>query len=274
MDFLFEHLPDIIILIILITATATGYKKGIMRMIISLVGYFVAAAVAGFISNVTYEYIYFNMVQPSVIEYIENEADKISEEYLNGKLSDENYKNDDNIHLTDSEISGKLKDVFKDYCGRLTDSLKGVIPDEILKSADEYLERESFDEDEIINSTKASSVNLIEKEIIRPVILKTVKSVIFFIAFTIVCIAFSMLSMLIRYIRRIDIIKAPDSFLGGLLGFIYAILIIMILSILCSIFIKLTADQNTIMNTEIIEKTYLFKYAYHKSFELLTFLFK
>lgn len=274
MDFIFEHLLDIIILIITIAVTAAGYRKGIMRMIISLVGYLAAAAIAGFISGVTYEYIYFNMVQPSVMEYIKTEADKLSEEYINQKISEDFSENDENIHLTDSEISGKLKDVFKEYCGKLTNSLNGVIPDEILKSADEYLEKDTFDENEIINSTKASSVKLIEEEIIRPVMLKTVKSIVFFIAFTIVCIAFSILSRLVRYIRRIDIIKAPDSFLGGVLGFIYAVLIIVILSILCSIFIKLTADRNNILNTEVIEKTYIFKYAYHKSFELLTILFK
>ncbi len=274
MDFIFEHLLDIITLIIVMAVTAAGYKKGIMRMIISLIGYFVAATVAGFISSITYEYVYFNMVQPSVIEYIENETEKISDEYLNERFSEDNSENDENIHLTDSEISGKLKDIFKEYCEELTNSLSGVIPDEILKSADEYFEKDTFDENEIINSTKTSSVNLIEKEIIRPVMLKTVKSVIFFIAFTIVCIIFSILSRLVRYIRRIDIIKAPDSFLGGILGFVYAVLIIVILSILCSIFIKLTADQNNFLNTEIIEKTYIFKYAYNKSFELLTILFK
>lgn len=274
MDFIFEHLLDIITLVIIMFFTAKGYRKGIIRMIISLVGYLAAVTIGGFVSSITYEYVYYNMVQPSVIEYIETEADKLSEKYLNEKISEDFSENDDNIHLTDSEISGKLKDIFKEYCGELTNSLNGVIPDEILKSADEYLEKNTFDEDEIINSTKASSVNLIEKEIIRPVMLKTVKSIIFFIAFAIVCIAFSIISKLVRYIRRIYIIKAPDSFLGGVLGFTYAVLIIVILSTLCSIFIKLTADQNNILNTEIVEKTYIFKYAYNKSFELLTILFK
>lgn len=282
MNFITEHLLDIISILLIIIITFSGYKKGILRMIISLVGFFAAAAISGFVSNVTYEYVYFHIVQPSVMEYIESEADKLSEEYSQEKLLEklglsavnEAESNDTDLYLTDDEFSGKLNSIFKEYCGRITESLSGVIPDEILESADEYLEKNSFDKHEVLNDSKASAVTIIEAEIIRPVMLKTVKNVIFFITFIIVCIIFSILSRLAGIIRRIELIKTPDSFLGGILGFIYSILTIMALSLLCSIFIKLTANENTVLNTGVIEETFFFKYAYSWSFMLIAALLK
>ncbi|MGN0604447.1 MAG: hypothetical protein ACI4I2_10740 [Oscillospiraceae bacterium] len=282
MNFITEHLLDIISILLIIIITFAGYKKGILRMVISLVGFFAAAAISGFVSNVTYEYVYFHIVQPSVMEYIESEADKLSEEYSQEKLLEklgisavnEAESNDTDLYLTDDEFSGKLNSIFKEYCGRITESLSGVIPDEILESADEYLEKNSFDKQEVLNDSKASAVTIIEAEIIRPVMLKTVKNVIFFITFIIVCIIFSILSRLAGIIRRIELIKTPDSFLGGILGFIYSILTIMALSLLCSIFIKLTANENTVLNTGVIEETFFFKYAYSWSFMLIAALLK
>lgn len=282
MNFITEHLLDIISILLIIIITFAGYKKGILRMVISLVGFFAAAAISGFVSNVTYEYVYFHIVQPSVMEYIESEADKLSEEYSQEKLLeklglsavDETQTDEAEQHLTDDEFSGKLNSIFKEYCGRITESLNGVIPDEILESADEYLEKNSFDKQEVLNDSKASAVTIIEAEIIRPVMLKTVKNVIFFITFIIVCIIFSILSRLAGIIRRIELIKTPDSFLGGILGFIYSILTIMALSLLCSIFIKLTANENTVLNTGVIEETFFFKYAYSWSFMLIAALLK
>ena len=41
-------------------------------------------------------------------------------------------------------------------------------------------EKNSFDKHEVLNDSKTSAVTIIEAEIIRPVMLKTVKNVIFF----------------------------------------------------------------------------------------------
>lgn len=284
MTFISEHLLDIITVLLIIIITFWGYKKGILQMVISLAGFFAAAALAGFVSNVTYEYVYFKVVQPSVMEYIQTEADKLSEEYSQEKLLEkfgivlpDDEETDEQTDLTNDEISGKLNSIFKEYCGRITESLKGVIPDEILESADRYLEENRLDRETALGNTediKSSAVTLIESEIVRPVMLTTVKNVLFFITFTVICIIISVLLRAVKIIRKIEAIKKPDSFFGGVLGFIYSVLTIMAISLLCSIFIKLTANENSVLNTGVIEKTYIFKHAYSMSFVLLTVLFK
>lgn len=286
MTFISEHLLDIITILLIIIITFSGYKKGILRMVISLIGFFASAALAVFVSNVTYEYVYFHIVQPSVMEYIETEADKLSEEYSQEKLLEkfgvtitdsENFSDIEASDLTNEEISGKLNNIFKEYCSRITESLRGVVPEEILESADEYLEKNKIDKETALNypdGIKNSATTLIESEIVRPVMLRTVKNVIFFATFTIVCIIFSILLRIAKLFRQIELIKKPDSFFGGILGFIYSVLTIMAISLLCSIFIKLTANENSVLNTNVIEKTYIFKYAYSLSFVLLSVLFK
>lgn len=284
MTFISEHLLDIITVLLIIIITFWGYKKGILQMVISLAGFFAAAALAGFVSNVTYEYVYFKVVQPSVMEYIQTEADKLSEEYSQEKLLEkfgivlpDDEETNEQTDLTNDEISGKLNSIFKEYCGRITESLKGVIPDEILESADRYLEENRLDRETALGNTediKSSAVTLIESEIVRPVMLTTVKNVLFFITFTVICIIISVLLRAVKIIRKIEAIKKPDSFFGGVLGFIYSVLTIMAISLLCSIFIKLTANENSVLNTGVIEKTYIFKHAYSMSFFLLTVLFK
>ena len=286
MAFISEHILDIITVLLIIIITYSGYKKGILRMVISLASFFFSAAIASFVSNVTYEYVYFNIVQPSVMEYIEAEADKLSEEYSQEKLLEkfgvtlpdsEDVPDIEMPDLTNEEISGKLNSIFKEYCGRITGSLNGVIPEEILESADKYLEKNKINKEKALEAPeniKDSAVTLIEAEIVRPVMLRTVKNVIFFAAFAVIGIIFLMLLRAVRVIRRIDAIKKPDSFFGGVLGAIYSILTITAISLLCSIFIKLTANGNSVLNTDVIEKTYIFKHAYSMSFLLLTALFK
>ena len=132
MAFISEHILDIITVLLIIIITYSGYKKGILRMVISLASFFFSAAIASFVSNITYEYVYFNIVQPSVMEYIEAEADKLSEEYSQKKLLEkfgvtlpdsEDVPDIEMPDLTNEEISGKLNSIFKEYCGRITGSL-------------------------------------------------------------------------------------------------------------------------------------------------------
>lgn len=188
MDWFRTHLLDIITLLTIIIITYSGYKKGVIRMILSLFGIIAAAAVAGFVSSSTYEYLYFHIMQPKVMEYIQAQSDEISEEFSPEKLleryeiyTDENSEK----NLTGNEISGKLNSIFKDYCSRLTKSLSGVLPDEILESAEKYLNKNST-EDVINKSDELSIVQIIESEIVRPVMLKTVKNAIFAIVFVVV----------------------------------------------------------------------------------------
>lgn len=284
MNLLLKYLPDIIVVLIVIWITSYGHRRGILRMVISIVSFAVSAAAAAFISNVTYEYVYFHAVQPAVISVIETETDNILKEYdpkqhLNELFEDnlqlteaEKADSDTASLLTNEEIRGTLNSVFTDYCLKITDSLTGVLPDEIIESADEYLSRNQLsDEDKlkILGENRTSSAELIEREIVRPVLLKTVKKIIFALSFFAVSLVFTIIAKIAGILRGITEIREADSFFGGLLGLIYSLLTNAAIALLCSIFIRFTDNSNPIINTEVISNTVIFKYVYAGTFEII-----
>lgn len=291
MEWLLDHIYDIITLSILPVGIIYGHKKGIVRMIISIVGIAAAFFAATFISNITYEYVYMKAVQPTVISVIQSKADELMENYdpeekMKELLSDKGYSEEDTSAIFDSgdedkilslltgdEFRGTLNNVFTEYCTKLTESLSGVLPEEITENAEKYLDNAETDHTEkldILDASKTSAAAVIEREVIRPILLKTVKSVIFALTFIIVKIAFSVIACFFKALRSISAVKNLDSFFGGVLGLIYSLLIIAAFAILCSAFIRLTGDENPVISTAAISESYLFKYAYSGTFAVIS----
>lgn len=289
MDWLLNHILDIIVVLIIIIGIIYGRCKGIIRMIISLVVFILAAAIASFISSSTYEYVYMNFVRPGVISAIEEKTAATVTEYdpevrvkellydkgISDEILDELDISEYEEKLSAPEISDALNKVFTEYCTKVTESLSGVLPEEIIDSANEYLATNSTSVEErlkIFNENKTSASELIEEYIIRPILMKTVKNVIFAVTFTIVFLLCSILSRIVGLIRKISVVREVDSLLGSILGFVYSIAGVMIFSFICSIIIDLTGNANTVINTSIIEQTYFFKYVYTGAFTVISVL--
>lgn len=289
MDWLLNHILDIIVVLIIIIGIIYGRCKGIIRMIISLVVFILAAAIASFVSSSTYEYVYMNFVRPGVISAIEEKTAATITEYdpearVKELLYDKGFSDEiineldiskDDEKLSAPEISDALNKVFTEYCTKVTESLSGVLPEEIIDSANEYLATNSTSVEErlkIFNENKTSASELIEEYIIRPILMKTVKNVIFAVTFTIVFLLCSILSRIVGLIRKISLVREVDSLLGSILGFVYSIAGVMVFSFICSIIIDLTGNSNTVINTNIIEQTYFFKYVYTGAFTAISVL--
>lgn len=289
MDWLLNHILDIIVVLIIIIGIIYGRCKGIIRMIISLVVFILAAAIASFVSSSTYEYVYMNFVRPGVISAIEEKTAATITEYdpevrvkellYDNGFSDEAINEIDiseyEEKLSAPEISDALNKVFTEYCTKVTESLSGVLPEEIIDSANEYLETNSTAVEErlkIFNENKTSASELIEEYIIRPILMKTVKNVIFAVTFAVVFLLCSILSRIVGLIRKISVVREVDSILGSILGFVYSIAGILAFSFICSIMIDLTGNTNSVINTSIIEQTYFFKYVYTGAFSAISFL--
>ena len=289
MDWLLNHILDIIVVLIIIIGIIYGRCKGIIRMIISLVVFILAAAIASFVSSSTYEYVYINFVRPGVISAIEEKTAATITEYdpeirVKELLYDNGFSDEiiNEIDISDyeeklsaPEISDALNKVFTEYCTKVTESLSGVLPEEIIDSANEYLETNSTaveDRLKIFNDNKTSASELIEEYIIRPILMKTVKNVIFAVTFAVVFLLCSILLRIVDLIRKISVVREIDSLLGSILGFVYSVAGILVLSFICSIIIDLTGNTNSIINTSMIEQTYFFKYVYKSAFSAISFL--
>lgn len=274
-----------------------GAHRGAVRTLISALGYAAAFAAAVFLSNVADEYVYDTLVRPAVISAMETKADELADSYASedavkklieksgtelsddeadalGKLLDGGeYLSE---VLTNEEIRGKLNSVFVDYCRALTETFSGVLPDEITAEAERYIES-AGEKNSAAADTEAerlSVTEMIEAEIVRPVMMKTVSAVLFALTFAAVCLIASVISRTAGLIRKIPAVRSADGLAGGLLGLLQGVLLTFALCVLVSVFVKLTSGENPSLNADTIAQTYVFKHFYNGIFYILSFLLK
>lgn len=288
-----KYILDLLIIALIIGCAVAGSRKGAVRMLITLVGYILAVMAAVFVSNVASEYVYENLVKPSVISVLESKAATLEEEYLssdkinqileeNGvELTDEQlsaWKDNSELYrdmLDNEKIRESLNDLFKDYCESLTSAFDGMVPEEIIKEAERYLEENNMETERmltLITQEKESMIKIIESEIIRPVMMKTVKLVLFAITFAVVMIIVSVVSYIAKVIRKIPVVNSADSFLGTMLGLIQGLLYTAVVNFGVNVFIKFTSDANVFLNTTIISETYVFGFLYNATFYIVALI--
>lgn len=299
-DFLITHILDILALIIVLWGVYYGGKKGFMRIFITIIGFAAAMAAATFVSSVASDYVYSRIVRPRVIAAVEAKADELRAEYdpserikgllseqdinisdeqlkkLLGVITPDEYEKTDTSLLTNEKFRATLNSVFTEYCSKLTESLRGVLPEEITESADAYLNDNSAaetDKTKILDDNPLPFAELIEKKIIYPVLIKFVNRVLFLLTFSVVMTCAAILSKIFGILRKADgMVKSTDSFLGILLGFVYSLAILAVFSVLCSIFISYTAGANPLINNSSVTDSYFFKYIYSGTFVIITLI--
>ncbi len=274
-----------------------GRQRGAVRTLIMIAGYAAAFAAAVFVSRTASDYVYEKAVRPAVISAVETKSKELAEEYLSPEklggileqqgisLTDEQLadvleKGENYAQLlTDSEFRGALRKMFTEYCRALTETFSGVVPDEILEEAEKYI-AETENEEENLNAAekaeekKESMAEIIEKEIIRPVMIKTVRTALFIMTFAAVLLIVSIIARAAGLIRKIPGVRSADSFAGGILGLFQGLLFTMILSVAANVFISLTSNANGYLNTEAIAGTFVFKRLYGGTFFLLSLILK
>ncbi len=288
-----KYVLDLVIVVLIIICAATGSRKGAVRMLISLAGYVAAVAAAVFVSNVASEYVYENLIKPSVVSALESKAESLEQEYLSSEKINEILE-ENGLIITDEQLSSiidndiqydeligndnireSLKDIFTEYCKSLTSAFSGVVPEEIINEAERYIEENNLETERmftLITQEKDSIIQIVEKEIIRPVMLKTVKLILFAITFAVVTIIVSVISYAAKIIRKIPVVNSADSFLGTIIGLLQGILYVIVVNFGVSMFIKLTSNANEYVNTMVISETYVFELLYNATFYLVALI--
>lgn len=288
-----KYVLDLAIIALIIGCAVAGSHKGAVRMLISLAGYVVAIATAFFVSNVASEYVYESLVKPSVLSALETKAESLREEYLSSGKINEIFE-ENGIGFTDEQLSAvvdnseqynellnddiireSLNNVFKEYCKSLTSAFTGIVPKEIVEEAERYIEENDIEAERMLRlmtQEKESMVKIIEQEIIRPVMLKTVKTVLFAVTFAVVMIIVAVVSYAAKIVRKIPVVNSADSFLGIIIGLLQGLLYICAVNFGVSIFIKFTADANEYLNTTIISETYIFGLLYNVTFYIVAII--
>ncbi len=286
---------DAAVIGVIIICIAVGRHRGAVRTLIYLVGLAAAFAAAVFVSGAASDYVYEKAVRPAVLSAMESKAEELEREYLSpekiGKTlsgygiefteeqaaaftENEEFLTD---VLTDGKIRATLNNVFTEYCKALTETFSGVLPGEIESEARRYIEEadaENKRAEKLFTDEKLSVTDIIERDIVRPVMLKTVSAVLFALTFAAVMLAVSIVSRAVGLIRKISAIRSADGFLGGILGFVQGLLNVAVLCAVTGVFVKLTSDGNSYINSGVIAETFIFKRLYNGFFVLLSLVLK
>lgn len=290
-----KYILDAIVIGAVIICVLVGKYRGAVRTLILIAGYAAAFAAAVFVSRTASDYVYEKAVRPAVISAVETKSEELAEEYLSPEklgvileqqgisLTDEQLEDvlekGENYAqlLTDSEFRGALRKLFTEYCRALTETFSGVVPEEILEEAEKYIsetEAENPDPAEITKEKKESLAEIIEGEIIRPVMIKTVRTALFIVTFAAVLLIVSIIARAAGLIRKIPGVRSADSFAGGILGLLQGLLFTAVLSVAANVFINLTSNANEYLNMETISGTFVFKRLYSGTFFLLSLILK
>ena len=286
---------DAIVIGVVIICVLIGRHRGAVKTLIFIAGYAAAFAAAIFVSRTASEYVYEKAVKPAVMSAVETKSKELAAEYLSPEklvdilaaqgvdLNDEQLE--DILEkggnyaqlLTDEKFRSTLKHMFTDYCRALTEAFSGVVPEEILEEADRYItetEAKNLNAIEISEEKRESVSEIIEREIIRPVMMKTVRTVLFIVTFAAVSLIASIIARAAGLLRHIPGVRSADSFAGGLLGLLQGLLFTVIFSVAANVFINITSGANQYLNAEVISETIVFKRLYSGTFFLLSLILK
>jgi len=290
-----KYILDAIVIGAVIICVFIGRKRGAVRTLILIAGYAAAFAAAVFVSRTASDYVYEKTVRPAVISAVETKSEELAEEYLSPEklsgileqqgisLTDEQLadvleKGENYAQLlTDSEFRGALTKLFTEYCRAITETFSGVVPEEILEEAEKYIaetEAENLNPAKITEEKKESLAEIIEGEIIRPVMIKTVRTALFIVTFAAVLLVVSIIARAAGLIRNIPGVRSADSFAGGILGLLQGLLFTAVMSVAANVFINITSNANECLNMETISGTFVFKRLYSGTFFLLSLILK
>ncbi len=282
--------------LILIFSILNGRKKGAIRMLISAFGVIVAFVLAFFVSSASDQYIYEKFVQPRVIESIEDNIRKASEETINENtltdilevagtmLTPDDAKEfrqileEDPELLTNDEFRDKLNSELIGYKDAVMASLSDILPESMMGKAEEIFDKVISDSEyvpEIFSHTEiAPAAETIERETVRPIAMDIVRTVMFFAVYILVMVIFSIVSWAVRAVHEIPVISGVDSIAGSILGIIRAAAYLIVICLVVRIVIQFNDDSGKYINSAEVSKTVLFKWIYYGIFFVMSLIMK
>lgn len=234
---------DIIVVVILAGVIFNGFRKGLVKSALELVGGIVAIIIAFNFASPVGNFIAKNYIAPPIKNAFISEV---------AKSTSVNNTNDAVEKLEKIDLEKLLKD-SPDFIKKMLASY-GITPEKVLQ-------------DNSVSKAKLSledyKMQLIDS-IINP-IAKSVGTIIAFIViFLIILILVKLLSFVFSFITKIPVINQFNKVGGLIFGVLNGLFILLILcSALKLVMPYMQKDDINSINVTTIEKTIVFKYIYH-----------
>ncbi len=289
-------LLDVIVVVLFIVTCVTGYVMGFFKyaaLMLKTVATLLIAAAAAFILAAP---AYNAVAQDKVVNAIESSVEKID---VAQKVNSELRKRGLPQTVSNDELRSVLLadgDVVKNLDGVMAQ--KGVDPgtrEKVRQEFEDYLDHELLGQivsmsqskedgtdgsivrtglenkrEELIKfvrmllmSDKHKAAQEIESTYVRPVGEKIAGGIIFLIAGILVSVTLLIVIKLAGILSKVKVVSAANSFGGLMLGvFKGALYAAVIAYVLCAI-VNASKNQMDKLNTDIIDKTYIFKYFFN-----------
>ncbi|WMJ23300.1 CvpA family protein [Paludicola sp. MB14-C6] len=227
---------DIIIIAVVLFIVMSAYRKGFLRSAILTVGYFVSIFVAIYLSKIIGNFLYDTFIRQQIITSV-NKA-------LSGNI--------ENI-----DIAAAIPIFLAKLPVFLTNSIYAYFggKDAIISNLGNATS----------NATNNISI-IISDQVVEPIVLLLLNAILSILLFLICIFIVKRIAKLFQGFYAIPVIGPINSFFGGVLGVIQAIIVVVIIAILSKFVISLTGNTLPYFNTKIIDSTYIFKIFYHLKF--------
>ncbi|MDR2655743.1 MAG: hypothetical protein LBC56_06690 [Oscillospiraceae bacterium] len=224
---------DLGVLAIFISFVVIYYKKGLLSPLISFAGALLSIYVAGYFSSAFARSIYKNYIQERVFNT------------LVLSLNDNLTRNTDWPQALENAADSApflIKGFVREKFAVLTDDLR-----EALSSASRQVAETAVD------------------NIIRPFATGILTMALFVLFFTLLMLLFKYLSRSAKGLdgKEIPFIGGLNLVLGAVIGFLYALVLIFLVTCAVSVFIFLTGGENRVINNNSLERSNIFRLLYN-----------
>lgn len=223
-------LYDIFLIGIIALSVIVGYKKGAAKTILSAAAILLSLAISVIVSRLLSTVIY----------------DAFFKESLQGKVE----------AALQNSVVGSVADKTVDVLSALPSMIVGAMSYFGLSQP----AFESYCQDALSQQGRAASVVITEK--LSPVVTGLIALVLSVVLFIVLYFFLRLLIKPVSKIFKLPIIRKPDSFFGGVIGFAKGIVWVLIFAVLLKLVIPFVPASLSFLSEESIEKSFLFSYVY------------
>ena len=267
------------VIMILIVTALTGYCKGFVRYVITMLGTVAAVLVAFLIANMSAENVYNKYFKTQLITSLENAAEQtdisklVSNELKNEgvdiELSDEEIKNVLSGAGTLAENTEKLLvlkgEGLSEYIHsvmpqKLSEKLEGNKIGKSLSKAVKFTAEQIDEAVRVLSEGGRTGAEYLEKNIFRPIALTFIRLCVFMAVYVLMEIVIRLILRLSGVFTRMAGLTAANRFAGMALGLCKGGLYLVLIAFMVCTVINATENKLPKFNSAVFENTYLFSY--------------
>lgn len=284
---------DVAILGLLFIFMYTGWKRGLLKSLLAMLGYTVSVCAALMVSSFLAEPVYQSFVQPAVVHVVEENLDQmdvvgevqklitssnlgitIGREDLTQVLSQSadladsisQYieKNYNGVQVPKSQIERVLSSAIQDnsmvqgFLSALPSFMTTTVTDSLSKGV-EILGGALH----AVTVSSGEAARYIEENILRESVVSLVRPILFVLAFALCMLIVRLLSHLFRGFNSVPLLGPVNRALGAALGLAECLVAVYLAALLVRTLVMISGDTIMFFNSATIGRTWLFRLFYN-----------